>query len=224
MFINKIKQTMFVIAGLLFIAISVPSETQAQTTDYQPFTFGLKGGMNLATFFGDGVDSGEVLPLHDNVFQYNAGIFANYRFSRHFSVQAEALYNRIGSQTDSPLTSTKTGRTKYKLSYISVPVLLKYHFANRSDWTPNIYVGPQVSYMLNGKADEVDIDDQLKELTWGIAGGIGVDWNVASSPESIVQTVGLDLRYTLRLSDVFDAPNNLDIRTGVLNAALTIGF
>lgn len=221
---NNFIKTALTCTALFFVAIAAPAATQAQSTDYQPFTFGLKGGLNLTTFFGDAVDNGEVLPLHDNVFLYNAGGFVNYRFSRHFSVQAEALYSKIGTKTNSPLTNTQTGTTEYQMTYIAVPVLFKYHFANQSDWTPNIYIGPQISYLLNGEADEVEIDDQLKDLTFGVAAGVGVDWNIASSPQSIVRTIGLDLRYTLRLTNVFDTPGSLDVRTGVLSTALTVGF
>lgn len=215
MLINKIKQSTLAIAGLLFVAMAVPINTQAQT---QPFTFGLKGGVNVATFYGDAVDNAEVVPL------FNAGIFANYRFSRNFSVQAEALYTGRGAEIDSPLANTKTGTTEYQLGYISVPVLLKYHFANSSDWTPNIYVGPQVSFLVQSEADEVEIDDQLKDVTFGLAGGIGVDWSVASSPRDFVQTIGLDLRYTLGLTNVFDLPNEPEAKNMVFSAALAIGF
>lgn len=219
MLINNFKKAVLICTGLLFTILTIPTVTQAQSTDYQPFTFGLKGGLNVATFYGDAVDNAELVPL------FNGGIYANYRFSRHFSVQVEALYSSRGAETDNSLTDTNTGTTEYQLGYISVPVLLKYHFANSSDWTPNIYVGPQIGFLVYGEADDVEIDDQLKDVTFGIAGGIGVDWNVATSPQDFVQTIGLDLRYTLGLTDVFDTPGgNIDARNSVFSAALTVGF
>src|SRR5699024_7165518 len=50
MLINNFKKTALTCTALFFVVIVVPTATQAQSTDYHPFTFGLKGGLNLTTF------------------------------------------------------------------------------------------------------------------------------------------------------------------------------
>src|SRR5699024_4528345 len=67
-------------------------------------------------------------------------------------------------------------------------------------------------------------DDQLKDAEFALAMGGGIDLAVASSPEDFIQTVGLDLRYTLGLTDAFDVSGDPEARNHAFLAAITVGF
>lgn len=88
-----------------------------------------------------------------------------------------------------------------------------------------IEAGPQVGFSLYGDSNDRDIDnDQLKDAEFALAFGGGVDFPVASSSANFIQTVGLDLRYTLGLTDVFDVPGASEAKNQAFIGAVTIGF
>src|SRR5688500_832275 len=102
--------------SLLTIALlTVASFTFAQ------LSVGLKGGLNIANFSGDAEDASMRLSFH-------GGGYLNLSISDKLGIQPEVLFNSIGSKFEYSESDPDFGnfdvKDTYKLSYISVPVML----------------------------------------------------------------------------------------------------
>lgn len=132
-------------------------------------SFGVKGGVNLATINGD-IDS------PDSRTSFHAGVFAEFPVAEIFSVQVEALYSGQGAQFD--FEGSDGDKAELQLDYINVPVLAKFYLFKGF----SVEAGPQFSFLLN---DEIDLNpnsnggdsptpfrDDLKTFEFGVAGGV----------------------------------------------------
>lgn len=218
MLINKAKSLgltfLFII---IFVAGVGITSSVAQTYPKQPLTWGIKGGVAVSNFYGDAVSGSEVNT------GFSGGIFLNYRFNDYWALQPEVIYSKNGAELDAGLTG-ENGSVQYDLHYLTIPVLAKFYIPTGSLATPHIYAGPQVGFKLYGEANSNELDDKLKDTTFGLAFGAGVNLDVASSPSDFIRTVGLDARYALGLTDVFDTPAEPEAKNGVFLSSLIIGF
>lgn len=215
--INQLKSLGFFTVILVAILLFVSSTANAQRTKSAPLSWGLKGGINLATFYGDDVNDTEIAT------GFNGGLFFNYAFSARLSLQPEMLFSMKGAELDNSVSGEET-TTDYELGYLEVPVLFKYHLVTGNILHPNILVGPAVGFKLFGDANDRNIDDEIQDAEFGLTFGGGLDAEVASSPTDFIQTVGLDLRYTLGLTDVFDIAGEPSAKNRVFTIALAVGF
>ncbi|CAN5385775.1 porin family protein [soil metagenome] len=185
--------------------------------DGRPLSWGLTGGVSIADFYGDDVGGTETKA------GFTGGIFFNYRVSDYFSIQPEALYTMKGSEVNSGIYGQER-TTEYELGYIEIPVLLKLHIPNQNIITPNIYAGPNVAFNVNGDANDRDIDDDLKDVDFGLSFGGGVDFMIAKRRADFIQKIFLDARCTLGLVDVFDVAGDPEAKNGVFNITAGVGF
>lgn len=105
---------------LIAFAISLFGYSQSDSR------FGLKGGINLATFTGDVNEAQRALNFH-------AGIVFESPIGNHLSFQPEFLYAVQGvkfSNKGALGTISLSGNTTYKLSYFSVPLPLKLYLSD----------------------------------------------------------------------------------------------
>jgi hypothetical protein len=220
MLINKTKRVGRTFIGLIiFIAGVASTSAFAQTYQKEPLTWGIKAGTVISDFYGDDIEA------TDSRTGISGGIFFNYRFHNHWALQPEFLFSTKGATLASGLTGEQAAtETEYQLQYLDVPVLAKFYIPTSSALSPNLYAGPNVSFKLSGDANERDIDDDLKAVNVGLAFGAGLDFNLGSDPTNLIRTVGLDLRYTLGLTDIFDMPKKPEAQNNVFLAALFLGF
>ncbi|NGP89290.1 porin family protein [Fodinibius halophilus] len=208
------------VLGLTFIHLLVflvwaGITANAQTTT--PLHWGVKAGINASTMHGDAVDDAEYQA------GFNGGIYLNYKFAQNWSIQPEVLFSMKGAETESSL-SGQAITTDYELGYLSIPVLAKYHFNTNSNVIPSLYLGPQLGFGLYGDANDNEIDDSLADAEFGLAFGGGIDLLTASQASDLIQLVGLDLRYTLGLTDTFDVAGDPEAQNGAFSAVFTLGF
>ena len=92
---------------------------------------------------------------------------------------------------------------KYSASYIEVPILAKYTIPTNSDFTPYVFAGPSLGYLLSSKViydsgSEDDRTDSFKsiDLSLALGGGTHIPVNVFN--------LFIELRYALGLNDVND--------------------
>jgi hypothetical protein len=81
-------------------------------------------------------------------------------FSDHLGIQPEVLYSAQGA---------KSGDQKYKVNYVTVPVLVRYNINEM--WS--LHAGPQFGVLTSAKystgSNEQDVKDQLKGTDIAIA-------------------------------------------------------
>ncbi|MCH6560605.1 PorT family protein [candidate division KSB1 bacterium] len=94
---------------------------------------------------------------------------------------------------------------KLEAAYIEVPAMIKFPFGS-GDTKPYVMVGPTVGYLLSAKVkddmEEQDIKDDVKNFDFGLAFGGGVSLPMGNN------TVFVEGRYSLGLSDINDDPND----------------
>src|SRR5690625_2334816 len=212
--INKSKLTGITLIPVMLLTLFVGQAAYAQNSqDDAPLNWGIKGGVNVATMYGDQVDNADVRA------GFTGGLFLNYRFTRNWSIRPEVLFSMKGADLDQGLTG-ENGGADYELGYLEIPILAKYTFTTNSMVKPYLNLGPQVGFTLYGNSNGQDLNnDQLKDAEFALAAGGGIDLAVAGSPSDFIQTVGLDLRYTLGLTDAFDVSGDPEARNHAFLAA-----
>ncbi|MEL7832460.1 porin family protein [Fodinibius sp. Rm-B-1B1-1] len=208
--INKQKILALTIPVILVLSTLMGSEANAQSA---PLSWGFKAGINASTIYGDNVNDVEAQA------GFNGGIYLNYRFNN-WSLQPEVFYSMKGAELDQGFS----GQTDYEFGYLSVPVLVKYHFVTKSSLEPTLYAGPQMGFSLYGDADDQEIDDSLADTEFSLAFGGGLDLLTAKHPSDFIQKVGLDLRYTLGLTNLFDVTGDPEAKNSAFSAAVILGF
>ena len=153
-------------------------------------SFGIKGGMTSSNL----KYSGNLTT--DPKIGFYAGLLAELGISENFAVQPEAFYALQGAKFTGSFAGVNFDYN-LNLSYVSVPILLKYKNQGLS-----IIAGPQISFLVAAKEDDGsnsdDIKDQFKSTEF--AGVVGAGYTTLSG-------FGFDARYQFGLSDISDNPN-----------------
>ncbi|MHA4807917.1 porin family protein [Flavitalea flava] len=149
----------------------------------QQFSLGLKAGANFSNFTGGDFQQAKKSTLVG----FMGGAYVGFQFGDHLSLQPEVLFSTQGAKFE----NTGVGKQDYKLSYINVPVMVKYRF------TGGFYleIGPQVGFKVSESTPDNTISHFAKDLDLSAAGGIGYQ-----SPIGL----GIGARYTAGLTKVGD--------------------
>lgn len=185
--------------------ISLSSAQESSTTGAR---FGVKGGVNFTNLYVDNVDDTNMLT------SFNAGFFVELPITQGIAIVPELNYSRKGSEVQNTIL-TETYKSKFKLSYLEMPVLLKLNLVPNF----NLHAGPYVAYLLNAKTDVVDENgdrvesfeydtDNFNKLDFGLSAGLGFDFN----------NFGIGARYNYGLSEI-DKDNNAN---GAKNSAFNL--
>lgn len=165
---------------LTFIVILSFGIINAQETKY-----GAKIGLNIANRPAE-VSS-------KALFGINVGGFAEFPVSEVFSIEPELLYSMQGnkiynSSNSGTSTFSSTGTTS--LSYIILPVMLKYYIADKL----SLEAGPQIGYLLSANSDRT---------TESSINGLNTSSSISSSDKSGLRTIdlGINLGAGYKVSD-----------------------
>lgn len=192
--------------------LGLVSLSNAQETSSTGAQFGVKGGLNFTNLYIDEVDDTNMLT------SFNAGVFAEFPLTQGISIMPELNFSRKGSEVEESVLG-ETYKAKFKLSYLEVPVLLKFNV------TPNfnLHAGPYFAYLLDAKTDiensagenietfNYDTDD-FDKTDFGLSAGLGFDFN----------SFGIGARYNYGLSDIDN--NDNDGSDGAKNSAISLYF
>lgn len=151
---------------------------------------GFKAGGGVFKLSGDDVD------VSDSKFGFSGGGFVNYAFSPQISGQLEILYVMKGDKFDEFDETIKD-----KLDYLSVPVLVVFNIPTEGNFKPNLFAGPEISFLMSAKmsnSEEVDIKDIMKSTDFGIVFGGGFIYQMESFG------VVFDIRYNLGMTKIVD--------------------
>ena len=144
--------------------------------------FGLKAGLNISSL---NVSPG---PEYNSKAGLHIGGLAHIHLSRNFALQPEVVYSMQGGERDDDV--------KLKFNYINIPLLVQYMTENGF----RLQTGPQLGLLVSAKSEngdvEVDVKDSFTSTDFSWAFGAGYLF-----PSGF----GLDARYNLGISDVWDA-------------------
>ena len=166
-------------------------------------TFGLKAGINVSNFVGGDFQDYETNALTS----FHAGGLLHWKFGS-LVLQPEVLFSNQGAK----LSKGGTDST-FKISYIIIPVMLKYEMEG------GLYLegGPQFGLKISEENPNPNIDNFAKDGDLSIGLGIGVHKS----------NFGIGGRYVIGISKVgdFDAANiDPDFKNGVIQVSLFYTF
>lgn len=204
------KKTILVVALLTTFAVS----------NAQEITFGVKAGLNLSSA---SVDRGYDTDISSLV-GVHVGGFANFKLDEKFAVQPELLFSTQGFK-EYLNDGGYIYDDKIKLTYINLPINFQYAIVPKF----NVEAGPQIDFLLSGKADgkhydpmfdetyiqnNVDIKDSLKGVVFGFNIGAGY---------AITSKLSANVRYHLGLSDADDM-EGVNVKNRNLQVGLSYSF
>ncbi len=188
---NNMKKLLF---GLLvFTATNVSAQTGVKA--------GLKVGANISNFSGGNFEEIK----NKSLVGFHAGGFLNVRFGK-LSLQPELLVSTAGAK----LEDIDGNSENFKLTYLTLPVMLRFHTVG------GLYLeaGPQVGFKLGEDIGDETISDFAKDLDLSLGAGLGFQTKGG---------LGIGARYLIGVSRVgdFDAGSiDPDFKNGVLQVGI----
>ncbi|TDW47329.1 outer membrane protein with beta-barrel domain [Flavobacterium sp. 270] len=147
----------------------------------QQTRFGVKGGLNVASFAGGNYWDAKSL------IGFQVGGFAEIKVIERLAIQPEVLFSTQGAKLEGPGSSDFDS----KLNYINVPVLAKFFITKQ--WT--VEAGPQIGFLVSAKQEGEDVKDLYKSTDFGFNFGGGYNFT---------DNFSVGVRYTVGLSNVAD--------------------
>ena len=166
-------------------------------------SFGLKAGVNVSNFVGGDFKDYETNALTS----FHAGALVHWKFGQ-LVLQPEVLFSNQGAKL------SKAGiDSTFKISYINIPVMLKY------EMTGGFYLegGPQVGLKISEDNPSPTIENFAKDGDLSI--GLGLGYHKTG--------LGIGGRYVIGISKVgdFDSANiDPDFKNGVIQLSLFYTF
>jgi hypothetical protein len=208
------KTVKALLMGAVVIMLLLPNLSSAKG-----IKVGFKIGVNNADFHGEDIKETEQRLGEDVKSKWGlcAGGFVRFNISKTFAIQPEVLYTEKGAIFEQ-IFPVGTERWEFNLSYLEVPVLVKFMIPTPGRVKPNLYAGPALAIKLSykfkaeggGETVEDDIEG-MKDTDFGIIVGAGVDFG----------KLMVDVRYVLGLTTTFDDAED-DVKNGVIS--LMIGY
>jgi hypothetical protein len=175
----KIIKILFIGCILLVSSNSFSQSFFKNITDH--LYFGVKGGANYSNFANANFDTEGLQGFH-------AGALVGYKINDNFAIQEEFLYSTQGAKLKGGLMDGKD----VKLSYVAVPILLKY----KTNFGLYFEAGPQIGILVDEDFTSLGINSETKfaeKIDGGVAGGIGYQ---------LKNGVGIGARYYMSFTDV----------------------
>ncbi|SEI37509.1 Outer membrane protein beta-barrel domain-containing protein [Dyadobacter koreensis] len=170
----------------------------AQLSFAQSFSIGPKAGLNISNYTGGNIES-------DALVGYHLGGLLNYGFGEVFSIQPEVLFSTQGAKVEN-----NGSKADFKISYVTIPVMLKF----KAKGGFFVEFGPQVGFRTSSDIPNQTINNFAKNLDLAAGGGIGYQ-----SPIGL----GVSARYIAGLSKVGDfSGQNIDpdFKNSVIQASI----
>ncbi|MEN9570931.1 MAG: hypothetical protein RL172_2162 [Bacteroidota bacterium] len=180
---------------LFFLALI----TVSVTAKAQVLSIGLKAGANISNFTGTPVENVSKKALVG----FYGGAFFNIWIAKTFSIQPEALISTQGAKIENAGQSENL-----KLTYLSVPVMLKF----RSMGGFYFEAGPQFGFKISDNNDDEDFDYKGLDL----AAGVGLGYHGKGG-------FGIGARYLAGLSKVGDFDPGEGINPDFKNSVIQVG-
>lgn len=175
----KIIKKLFICSILLASANSFSQSFFKKITDR--LYFGAKAGANYSNFTNANFDTEGLVGFH-------AGAIVGYKINDNFSIQEEFLYSTQGAKIKGGLMDGED----VKLSYVTVPILLKY----KTNFGLYLEAGPQVGILVDEDFTSLGINSDVKfaeKIDGGVSGGIGYQFQ---------NGLGIGARYYMSFTDV----------------------
>ncbi len=178
----------------IFLAFSLIAVLATISFAQELSQFGVKAGLNRPSMRGDEVE--RVKLIHKN--EMIAGGFVTIGLNETFAIQPEVYYVKKGGDRE-----RISALYDVTLTYVDIPILLRYNVQNDSKLKPCFFIGPMLSFNLDGEYTIADYDqgvDDWESFDFGLTWGAGVDMEFFEFGKIV-----LDLRYSIGFMNVSEA-------------------
>ncbi len=166
----------------------------------QSVKVGVKGGLNVSTFYGDDADDAA------KKVGFHAGGVFEFVLSDRFSLQPELLFSAMGNKNE------RDSKIKQNINYLTMPVIAKFYVIEGL----SVEAGPQMGYMLSSKfkydGDSMDWEDITKDFDFGLTVGAGY---------RLDNGLNFGLRVNPSFTDVYDI-KDFDVKN--IGLQLSVGY
>jgi hypothetical protein len=192
------RRSMFQLPVLACALAFAPAAVRSQSTG-EHFPIGIWAGVTAATIRGSDATG------PTNIAGFSAGIFTQRRLAPHWALQPEVQYTQKGSDEVAVSNSGSAYSMHIRVSYVEVPVLLRFEASPVGAFTPFAVLGPEVAFktgcglVLTGLAGDYTCASlpPAESVDYGGIAGAGVAFRIAG------RTYGLSARYDLGLANAF---------------------
>lgn len=146
--------------------------------------FGAHFGLNSSSVITSGNSS-----FHSSqIIGDNFGISANYFFSNSWSIKTNVNYEEKGWQDG--FFNSAYDNVKFRLNYITVPILVDWHFTKSHSWY--LGFGPYIGVLTNSTSHVayLDINGSISKLDDGLAFAFGKKIHISNSIGLFVELSG----------------------------------
>lgn len=179
--------------------------------------FGAVFGPGFATFGGKdqeiwgGTESKAKMQL-----KFHVGILASYRLNDNLSIEPRLLYSLKGPKYSGNVIGLGEMSYKKLLSYLDIPVLLKYNISE--DFS--VMAGPQLSFLLSAKVDDgeekYDAKDEYESTDFALVIGAGY---------MVTETIGINLFYDMGMAKIAGYESySYDVKNNVIKVSIIYLF
>ena len=134
--------------------------TMISTATFAQLSGGVRAGLNLTN---QKFDAGDFSVEGDMKAGIQLGLYLVGNLSDNVAIQPELVYSGFGAKLDDDALN---------MSYLSIPILLRYNFNEMV----NVHAGPQFGILMSAKAEDEDVKDSYKGADMGLAIGLGLDF------------------------------------------------
>ncbi len=184
---------------------------------FAQYKFGLQGGVGISNYVGKDFTS-----TYDPKMGITAGLFFEREVNFTLSIGAELNYDKKGTYYEFKPRETTTVYVDSRLSYISLPILLKAYFGKNANYY--LYSGLTPSYLT-----ESEISRHATELGFEISSDPFFPYKINKWDASLTAGFGLniyeiilDIRYHHGIANIYEGHNVPSIRNHFISA--TLGF
>lgn len=146
---------------VLLILVTGSCFSQGSRTILERIHFGVRAGSNYSDFTNAKFNTEGLVGFH-------AGAIVGFEINDNFSIEEEFLYSTQGATLKGGLMDGKD----IKLSYVTVPILVKY----KTNFGLFLEAGPQVGILVDEDFKALGISSDTKyaeKIDGGVVGGIG---------------------------------------------------
>lgn len=175
--------------------------------------FGITAGGNLSY-----IQNSSYYSNSDILGGFNAGLSADYYFSRMWSLKVEAKYDQKGYANGSLYDDQGNDIqdfVNFRLNYVTVPVLASVHFGRQREWY--IDFGPYISFLTSAKTTnygQLDVKNSFNSTDGGFDFAFGYKVPIAQRAKFFIElggAAGLANIFSGSYDSTQNVSNNLNV-------------
>lgn len=172
------KTKTYLLVGLSTILIFLFANTSVAQNENNS-RLGIKGGFNVTSLLDNSAESGNMK------IGINAGVFLRIAMNDLISFQPEFIYTMKGGTLD--YNDLVSGSVKFSANYLEVPLLAVFNITKNVNLQGGVYLASLSNVKVKNKGSlgtynfEALNKDDFNTFDFGLAGGIGVDFDKLSA-------------------------------------------